>query len=164
MTSPGASPLFFEFGNDTPDLTAQYTPAFQNNELVVDIQYAQQMNAQYANNILYSEGTPQIANAKIDPFFYQLSIYSPDELCLDQCQDSDIQAQASGSMSIYDDENPLISTTELDYSREGYLIFPWNDPDSTYTQRVDFSSQTHHRIDVTKVEDDSSDLSSSRTH
>ena len=100
-------------------------------------------------------------NAKIDPFFYHLFLSTSNGLLLNHCQDSDIQAEASGSVWI-SQEDPFVSTTELDHSREGYLTIPWNDPDSTYVQRLDFSSDSHYRIDVTKVEE-STDVSVSRT-
>ncbi len=154
---------FFEAGNDASTFTAQYTPTFQNNQMEVNIQYSQQLDAQYINNAMSSVGNSRIESAQIDPFFYRLALNSSDGLLLGHCQDSDVHAQASGSISI-NPENSFVSTTELEYSREGHLIFPWNDPDSTYTQRLDFSSQTHHRIDVTKVEEDFSDLSTSKTH
>ncbi|CZT55876.1 hypothetical protein NIF40_11775 [[Clostridium] leptum] len=147
---------FFEIGDGTSTSTAQYTPSYQGNQTEINIQYSQQLDTQHVNNAMRS-----MENAKIDPFFYHLFLSTSNGLLLNHCQDSDIQAEASGSVWI-SQEDPFVSTTELDHSREGYLTIPWNDPDSTYVQRLDFSSDSHYRIDVTKVEE-STDVSVSRT-
>nr|WP_317414050.1 hypothetical protein [uncultured Solibaculum sp.] len=139
---------FFEVWDDASELHAQYSPSFQGNQLQFNIQYSQPFSEQY---IISSNKSSQVNPILSEMFPGVLS-----ELFYGNCQEANVQATASGTMTV-DEKDALLSSTELTYSRDGYLIIPREQGNSF--QRLDLSTQAEHSIEVTKIEK-SSDMDS----